>query len=100
MSETADGAGQVSAVVTTFAEKTSTNVHQVAAAAEELATSAREIESRLSTSAGLVRKAVEDIGSSEPTWPQQVMSGIGRAESEEVVKRISDIAAQTATYWH
>jgi methyl-accepting chemotaxis protein len=92
MSQTADGAGQVSAVATTFAEKTSTNVHQVAAAAEELATSAREIESRLSTSASLVKKAVEDTKRTDVA--AQVMSDrSGRIE--EVVKLISDIAAQT-----
>jgi methyl-accepting chemotaxis protein len=92
MSETAEEAGQVSMLATTFAERTSTNVREAAAATDKFAASAREIGSRVSTSASLVGKAVEDTRRTDKAV--SVLSK--RSERiEQVVKLISDIAAQT-----
>jgi methyl-accepting chemotaxis protein len=92
MSETAEEAGQVSKLATTFAEQTSNNVREMAAAADKFAASAREIGSRVSTSVSLVGKAVEDT--------RRTDNAVGilsqRSERiEQIVKLISDIAAQT-----
>jgi len=92
MSETAEEAGQVSNLATAFAEHTSTNVREAAAAADKFAASAHEIGSRVSTSASLVRKAVDDTKRTDSAV--SVLSK--RSERiEQVVKLISDIAAQT-----
>jgi methyl-accepting chemotaxis protein len=92
MSETAEETDQVSTLATTFAEQTSTNVRQVAAASDKLAASAREIGSRAITSASLVAKAVEDTRRTDDAV--KVLSE--RSERiEQVVKLISDVAAQT-----
>ena len=92
MSETAEEAGQVSKLATAFAEQTSANVREAAAATDKFAASAREIGSRVSTSAGLVGKAVEDTRRTDSAV--SVLSK--RSERiEQVVKLISDIAAQT-----
>jgi methyl-accepting chemotaxis protein len=92
MSETAEEAGRVSTLATTFAEHTSTNVRQVAAATDQLAKSAREIGSRALSSADLVTKAVEDARRTDDAV--QVMSDRSK-RIEQVVKLISDVAGQT-----
>ena len=60
MSGTAEEAGQVSKLATAFAEQTSNNVRDMAAATDKFTISAREIGSRVSTSVSLVGKAVDD----------------------------------------
>jgi methyl-accepting chemotaxis protein len=92
MSETAEEAGQVSKLATTFAEQTSDNVREMAAAADKFAASAREIGSRVSASVSLVGKAVEDTRRTDNAV--SILSQ--RSERiEQIVKMISDIAAQT-----
>jgi methyl-accepting chemotaxis protein len=92
MSETAEEAGQVSKLATAFAEQTSTNVREMAAATDKFATSAREIGARVSTSVNLVGKAVEDTRRTD----RAVGILSQRSERiEQIVKLISDIAAQT-----
>jgi methyl-accepting chemotaxis protein len=92
MSETAEEAGQVSKLATDFAEQTSSNVREMAAAADKFATSAREIGSRVSTSVCLVGKAVDDTRRTDNAV--SILSQ--RSERiEQIVKLISDIAAQT-----
>jgi methyl-accepting chemotaxis protein len=92
MSGTAKEAGRVSTLATTFAEQTSTNVRQVAAATDKLAESAREIGSRAAASASLVTKAVEDTKHTDDAV--QVMSDRSK-RIEQVVKLISEVASQT-----
>ena len=92
MSETAEEAGRVSTLATTFAERTSTNVRQVAAATDQLARSAREIGSRALSSTDLVTKAVQDARRTDDAV--QVMSDRSK-RIEQVVKLISDVAGQT-----
>jgi methyl-accepting chemotaxis protein len=92
MSGTAEETGKQTTLVTAFSDQTSANVQKVAAATEKLAASAREIDSQASTSAGLVGKAVADTQYTDGTV--KVLSE--RSERiEQVVKLISDIAAQT-----
>ncbi len=92
MSETAEEAGQVSKLATAFAEQTSNNVREMAAATDKFATSAREIGSRVSASVGLVEKAVDDTRRTDNAV--SILSE--RSERiEQIVKLISDIAAQT-----
>jgi methyl-accepting chemotaxis protein len=92
MSETAEEAGRVSTLATTFAEQTSTNVRDVATATDQLAKSAREIGTRASSSADLVKKAVEDARRTDDAV--QVMSDRSK-RIEQVVQLISDVAGQT-----
>jgi len=92
MSQTAEEAGRVSTLATTFAEQTSTNVRQVAAATDQLAISARGIGSRALSSADLVAKAVADARRTDDAV--QVMSDRSK-RIEQVVKLISDVAGQT-----
>lgn len=92
MSETAEEAGRVSTLATTFAERTSTNVRQVAAATDQLARSAREIGSRALSSTDLVTKVVQDARRTDDAV--QVMSDRSK-RIEQVVKLISDVAGQT-----
>ena len=92
MSETAEEAGQVSKLATAFAERTSSNVREMAAATDKFATSAREIGSRVSASVSLVGKAVDDTRRTDGAV--SILSQ--RSERiEQIVKLISDIAAQT-----
>ena len=92
MSETAEEAGQVSKLATAFAEQTSDNVREMAAATDKFATSAREIGSRVSASVSLVGKAVDDTRRTDDAV--SILSQ--RSERiEQIVKLISDIAAQT-----
>jgi methyl-accepting chemotaxis protein len=92
MSETAEEAGQVSKLATAFAEQTSNNVREMAAATDKFATSAREIGSRVSASVSLVGKAVDDTRRTDNAV--SILSQ--RSERiEQIVKLISDIAAQT-----
>jgi len=92
MSEAAKEAGEVSTLATGFAEQTSTNVRQMAAATDKLAASAREIGSRASTSATLVAKAVEDTKRTD--LAASLLSE--RSERiEQVVNLISAVAEQT-----
>jgi methyl-accepting chemotaxis protein len=92
MSETAEETGRQTTLVTTFAEQTSNNVQQVAAAADDLAASAHEIETQVSKSTSLVGMVVEDARRTDET----VKALSERSERiEQVVKLISDIAAQT-----
>ena len=92
MSETAEEAGQVSKLATAFAERTSNNVREMAAATDKFATSAREIGSRVSASVSLVGKAVDDTRRTDNAV--SILSQ--RSERiEQIVKLISDIAAQT-----
>jgi methyl-accepting chemotaxis protein len=92
MSETAEEAGQVSKLATAFAEQTSNNVREMAAATDKFTSSAREIGSRVSTSVGLVGQAVDDTRRTDDAV--RILSQ--RSERiEQVVKLISDIAAQT-----
>ena len=92
MSKTATESGQVSTLATTFAEQTSANVRQVAAATDEFAASTREIGSRALISANLVAKAVEDTRRTDDAV--KVLSERSQ-RIEQVVKLISDVAAQT-----
>jgi methyl-accepting chemotaxis protein len=92
MSETAEETDEASTVAAAFAEKTSTNVRQVAAATDKLVASAREIGSRSLTSANLVAKAVENTRHTDAAV--KVLSE--RSERiEQIVKLITDVAAQT-----
>jgi methyl-accepting chemotaxis protein len=92
MSETAEEAGQVSKLATAFAEQTSNNVREMAAATDKFAASAREIGSRVSASVSLVGKAVDDTRRTDNAV--RILSQ--RSERiEQIVKLISDIAAQT-----
>jgi methyl-accepting chemotaxis protein len=92
MSETAEEAGQLTTLATTFAEQTSTNVRKVAAATDKLAAFACEIGTRAATSASLVAKAVEDTKRTDGAV--RVLSERS-VRIEQVVKLISDVAAQT-----
>jgi methyl-accepting chemotaxis protein len=92
MSKTAEETGEVSSLATAFAEQTSANVRQVAAATDKLAASAREIGSRASTSASLVAKAVEDT---KRTDTAAALLSERSQRIEQVVKLISDVAEQT-----
>ena len=92
MSDTAEETGRVSALATTFAEQTSTNVRQVAVATDQLAKSAREIGSRALSSADLVTRAVEDSRRTDDVV--QVMADRSK-RIEQVVKLISEVAGQT-----
>ena len=92
MSQTAEEAGQVSKLATTFAEQTSNNVREMAAATDKFTASAREIGSRVSSSVSLVGKAVDDTRRTDNAV--SILSQ--RSERiEQIVKLISDIAAQT-----
>jgi methyl-accepting chemotaxis protein len=92
MSETAEEAGQVSKLATDFAEQTSNNVREMAAATDKFASSACEIGCRVSTSVSLVGKAVDDTRRTDNAV--SILSE--RSERiEQIVKLISDIAAQT-----
>jgi methyl-accepting chemotaxis protein len=92
MSETAEEVGQVSKLATAFAEQTSNNVRDMAAATDKFAASAREIGSRVSASVGLVGKAVDDTRRTDNAV--RILSQ--RSERiEQIVKLISGIAAQT-----
>jgi methyl-accepting chemotaxis protein len=92
MSQTAEEAGQLTALATAFAEQTSTNVRKVAAATDKLAAFAREIGTRASTSAGLVSKALEEA---KRTNGVVMVLSDRSVRIEQVVKLISDVAAQT-----
>jgi len=92
MSQTAEEAGQLTALATAFAKQTSTNVRKVAAATDKLAAFACEIGIRASTSASLVSKAVEDTKRTDGAV--SVLSERS-VRIEQVVKLISDVAAQT-----
>jgi methyl-accepting chemotaxis protein len=92
MSGTAEETGKVSQLATAFAEQTSNNVREMAAATDKFTTSAREIGSRVSTSVSLVGKAVNDTRRTDNAV--SILSQ--RSERiEQIVKLISDIAAQT-----
>jgi methyl-accepting chemotaxis protein len=92
MSETAEETGRQTTLVANASEQTSSNVRQVAVVADNLAGSAREIESQVSKSNSLVEKVVDDARRTDETM--KTLSE--RSERiEQVVKLISDIAAQT-----
>lgn len=92
MSLTANETNQKAMTVASAAEQTSANVQMVAAATEQLAASAREVGGRISHSADISRKAVEDVKQTDRTVQ---MLAANAQKIGEVVQMISDIASQT-----
>ena len=92
MSATAGTMNSQSLAAAGSAEETSSNVSTVAAAAEQLAASIQEIGRRVSQSATIAERALDDARHSDETV--QTLAA-GASKIGEVVKLISDIAAQT-----
>jgi len=92
MSDTAGAMNDQSLAAAGSAEETSGNVSTVAAAAEELAGSIQEIGRRVTQSAAIAQRALDDARRSDATV-QTLASGA--AKIGEIVQLISGIAAQT-----
>ncbi|MBM3549616.1 MAG: HAMP domain-containing protein [Alphaproteobacteria bacterium] len=92
MTAVAAGTAERSDQVAQAAQSASENVQTVAAAAEELAASIGEIGRRVTESAGIAQRAVDEAGRTDTA-----VQGLADAAQKigEVVRLISDIASQT-----
>ena len=91
-SVTASRAQAQAQAVATASDTASSNVQTVAAAAEELSASIREIGQQVSKSASIAERAVTEVGQTDTT-----VQGLAAAAQKigDVVKLINDIAGQT-----